>query len=287
MFDAIRFCRNNNISYRTTGANVGTGWVGVSCPFCGDNNFHGGIKGFSYTCWKCGTHTLADYIKEVLDIPSAYSIIKEYDNEEDVSYEKKEARASSIILPGDLNNEAARNYLRARKFDPEYLESKYKIRYTGITGDLKYRIVIPIFYNGELVSYQARDYTNKQEIRYKTLSVEKSIINPKYLLYNHDFVSGNIIGVCEGPFDAIRMGDGFVATLGTRVTEEQIRKLIVYEKVYILFDPEEEAQERANKLAEKIASFGKEVYVIDTELSHDPGDMTEDEVQEIRDYIRI
>lgn len=288
MFDVVAFCRDYNVPYRMTGANVGAGWVGINCPFCGDNNYHGGLKGNAYTCWKCGTHSLFDLIKEITGERSK-DIYDKY-NEEDIFKEKiqrRQAEASSIILPGTTENPTARKYLIKRKFDPDYLERKYKITYTGMTGDYKYRIIIPIFKDGQLVSFQGRDYTGKQEIRYKTLPIEKSVINAKHLLYNEDFVKSDVVGVCEGPFDAMRLGDGFVATLGTKVSEEQVRLLTKYKKVYIVFDPEVEAQERAKNLADRVAVFGSKVYIVDTELDHDPGDMTEGEVKDLRSFIGV
>lgn len=293
MFDVISFCRDKGLPYRIKGANVGAGWVGVHCPFCADSNFHAGIRESAYTCWKCGTHSLFSFIKETLDISSGevYTILEEYDDNSLFrnKIERTEAKASSIILPGTLDNPTAKKYLQKRNFDPAYLEEKYKIRYTGMVGDYKFRIIIPIYKEGELVSFTGRDYTDKQELRYKNLSVEKSVNNPKHLLYNEDNVKyvGQTIGVCEGVFDVMRLGDGFVATLGTKTTEEQVRLLAKYKNVYILFDPEKQAQERAKNLAERVAFFGSKVYIIDTELGHDPGDMTEKEVQEIRNFIGV
>ncbi len=107
-------------------------------------------------------------------------------------------------------------------------------------------------------------------------------MNPKHVLFNEQFVKGNSIGVCEGIFDAIRLGDGFVALLGTKFTEAQVNKLLKYDQIFIVFDPEKEAQKHAVELANKLASLGKEVTVIDTELDHDPGDMTSHEVKMLR-----
>jgi DNA primase len=238
-------------------------------------------------------HSLVSFIKESLDVSvgEAYKILDEYDDNSlfKRKIERTEALASSIILPGSLDNPVAKRYLEKRNFDPAYLEQKYGIRYTNMVGDYKFRIIIPIYKDKRIVSFTGRDYTGKQEPRYKNLSIEKSVHNPKHLLYNQDNVKYNAqtIGVCEGPFDVMRLGDGFVATLGIKVTEEQIRLLAKYKNVYVLFDPEKQAQERAKNLAERVAIFGAKVYIIDTELGHDPGDMTEKEVQEIRNFIGL
>ncbi len=283
----LNLLKDSSIPYSLGGKNVGQGWIGVCCPYCGDSSFHGAfpVSGSPvYTCFKCGSHPFKEAIKQLLDKSwsEVYSILKEYDDGTISKFERKEAKAQSIEMIGDSLNDAAKKYLRKRGFEPEYLEIKYKLRSVGMVGEWKYRIIIPIFYSSVLVSYIGRDYTNRQELRYKNLSIEESVISPKKLLYNEQFVKGTVIGVCEGSFDAMRLGDGFVATLGTQVSEEQVRKIAMYEKAYIVFDPEEKAQKRALKLAERIGILGCKATVIDTELDHDPGDMTKEEVKELR-----
>jgi hypothetical protein len=113
------------------------------------------------------------------------------------------------------------------------------------------------------------------------LSVEQSMVNPKFVLFNENHVKGKVVCVSEGPFDALNMGSPFVATLGTQTTEAQARKITNY-KAYIVFDPEPEAQVRAKKLAEKVASLGGHVEVIDIGGEHDPGSIDKKEVEYIR-----
>lgn len=286
--DILSILKDNNISYSLSGKNVGSGWIGICCPHCGDKSFHGGfpLNGtFAYSCFKCGSHGVSETLQLLLGVTwkEVAILLDEYNGESSYRIERKQAQAVSIELPGEQPlNKKAQEYLKQRNFDPIYLEKKYQLRSTEIVGNWKYRIIIPLIYKGTIVSYTSRDYTGKQELRYKTLSVEKSIVNPKHLLHNQDFVTGDIIGVCEGPFDDIRLGDGFVSTLGTQTSEEQIRKIARYKKAYIVFDPEEEAQKRAIKLAEKISALGCGAEVVNTELDHDPGDMTEEEVKNLR-----
>jgi hypothetical protein len=200
-----------------------------------------------------------------------------------LSVPKKVALGTKIELPEGSMEEVHRKYLKRRGFNPDVLNRDYGIYGTGMLGEWKYRIIIPIYdKDGTLVSFQGRDYTGKQTLRYKTLSVEQSVVNPKFILFNENHVKGNIIGITEGPFDALNMGSPFVATLGTQTTEQQCRKIAIYEKAYIVFDPEPEAQVRAKKLAEKVASLGGNVEVIDIGGEHDPGDISKKEVEYIR-----
>jgi len=283
----LNLLKDKSIPFSLGGKNVGQGWIGVCCPYCGDSSFHGAfpMSGVPvFTCFKCGSHPYKETIKELLDVSwsETYFVLKEYDDGSINTFERKEAQAETLEMIGEPLNDIAKKYLKKRGFEPEYLEIKYKLRSVGMVGDWKYRIIIPLFYEGRLVSYIGRDYTNQQELRYKNLSIEKSVINPKNLLYNEQFVKKDFVGVCEGPFDAIKMGDGFVATLGTQVSEEQVRKIAIYKKAYILFDPDKEAQKRALKLAERISVLGCKAIIVDTELNHDPGDMTKEEVKNLR-----
>jgi DNA primase len=174
-----------------------------------------------------------------------------------------------------------------RGLDPDEIIDTYRVKAGGIIGEWKYRLMIPVFQKGVLTTYQGRDITNTSDLRYKTLSIEKSVENPKHCLYNMDNATDDVVVVCEGVVDVWKIGSGAVATLGTSTTEEQVRKLAQYKKVFILFDPEDTAQRRAKKLGEKISALGSQVEVIHTGLGHDPGDMTGAEVMELRHALSI
>ena len=284
--DILSLLKDYHVSYTLSGKNVGKGWVGVCCPYCNDVSFHGGfpLNGKGYTCFRCGKHPMKETLKLLLDIPydQLNRILEDYDYTNEIKT-KEPLPNKTLELVGERPlNKYARKYLESRKFDPDYLELKYKLLSTNEVGEWKYRIIFPIFDKDKIVSFQGRDYTGKQTLRYYTLSAEKSLINPKHLLYNEQFIKGDKIGVCEGIFDAIRLGDGFVALLGMQFTNAQLQKLLHYNHISIIFDPEPLAQQKAIELAEKLASFGKDVAVINTELDHDPGDMTPKEVSMLR-----
>ena len=289
MFDLISFCKNYGIHYATKGKNIGPGWLGLNCPFHHDTAFHMGFNasGSYFYCWKCGGHSVQNVIKEFLKCSSyeAQSIEDEYGTRGTLldTINRKTPQATSLVLPGEPLTGIYRKYLRKRGLDPDEIVEKYGVQAGGIIGDWKFRLMIPVYQNNVLVTYQGRDITGNSDLRYKTLSVEQSVINPKHCLYNLDKVpSREKIGVCEGVVDVWKLGDGFVATLGTSTTEEQVRKLSIYKNVYIVFDPEVEAQKRAKKLGERIAVMGVNVELVDTGLDHDPGDMTPKEVENFR-----
>ncbi|RDE12171.1 MAG: hypothetical protein C4K49_10850 [Candidatus Thorarchaeota archaeon] len=290
VFDVIAFLRDNGIQYFEEGANVQRGWVGVRCPFCYDHSNHGGFnlaKGY-YNCWKCGGHRVIAYIQELLRVPEheAIDIYDDYSSRTTILQhlnDKKVAKAKKVDMPGEELGKFHRRYLLGRGFDPDYISTKYQVKGTGPVGSFKLRLMVPIIYHGQLVSFSGRDITGKQVIRYKTCSVEESVINPKHVLYNLDNCKKDWVGVVEGPFDCWRMGDDYCAGLGTTFTDQQIRLLSFYDKVVFLFDSEPEAQARAEKYGMQLSSLGvKKVIVADIETNKDPAEFSERMAERVR-----
>ena len=80
-------------------------------------------------------------------------------------------------------------YLEKRNFDVDELQKKYNLVGGGLVGKYKYRIIIPIYENGILVSWQARTILDKKVCdelkipRYKNLPIESSVKNKSYKVY--------------------------------------------------------------------------------------------------------
>lgn len=272
---------------------VSRGWINTACPFCGDEKFHLGFNpvGEYAHCWKCGGHSLKNGLKAVLNVDTytVNELLHKYSSRVLVfnKMNNKAALQQSITLPGGPLQEMHKKYLRHRNFDPDYLEMKYKLRGTDYTGEWKFRIIIPIIYNNVVVSFQGRAIKSSM-LRYKTLSVEQSLMNPKSVLYNLDNCTQDRVVVVEGPFDVMRLGDNVCGTLGTSMTREQILLLKDrFKEVLFLFDSEKEAQQRAKKQAEQVASYGIEAYVVDMEWSHDPGALTPEEVSIVKRALHL
>ncbi len=281
--DILSFLKDHGIPYELSGKNLSKGRIGVCCPFCYDSGFHGAFTpdGEVYTCWKCGWKPINEILRKLTGLQ--YLDLQDYDGTSILQkIERKEARGIAIELPGGPLEDVHKKYLRKRGLNPDIMEGKYGLRGTTFSGTFNYRIIIPLQFEGRIASFTSRDYTGLQELRYKTLSIEKSIIDPKALLFNQDFALENSIMVSEGPFDAFKLGDGAVATLGTSVTETQIRKMAMYENIYIVFDPEVQAQLRAKKLAERLAVLGKNVEIINIGGDKDPGDLDENSIKILR-----
>jgi len=287
MLDIISLCRDYGIPYGHSGI-VSKNRVGLPCPSKGmsDTDFHAAwnpANGSIYS-WVLGAIPLKEYLEwAVPDVPYN-KLLKEYSTEFDyVQRLKIRENATQLDYNFAPLGKVARRYLEKRGFNVNELTSKYKFRDGGFVGDWAYRVIIPIIdTDGRICSWQGRSYAG-QDLRYKTLAIEKALVDPKKMLFNLNNCNKSYVVCVEGPFDALKFGDNCCATLGTSVTEAQVQLLTEYKKVVIIFDSEAPAQQRARKLADRISALGvKEVAVVDLETEKDLGGMDYDAVSKIK-----
>ena len=252
----------------------------------GDTEFHSAWSpdtGVIYS-WISGYVPLRTYLAWAVPDVAYSKLLKEYSDDFDyIEHLTIRKNATTLEYNFPELGKVARNYLHKRGFDVDELITKYKFRDGGFTGDFAYRVIIPIIdTDGRICSYQGRTYAN-QDLRYKTLSIEKSLVDPKKMLFNLNNCNKSYVAVTEGPFDALKFGDNCCATLGTSITEAQVQLLTEYKKVVIIFDAEQAAQQRAKKLADRISALGvKEVIVVDLETSKDLGALSYEDVSKIK-----
>jgi DNA primase len=308
-FDVISYLESTGIAYSTSGKNISEGWIGINCPFadCTDPSDHMGIavadvkwdNGF-YTCWICGRkggaikliQTIEDCnyftAKQILDKHQSFltSVPMQPLNERRRT-EKFELEHCTPIDPSNIPSHI-KSFLISRGFNPTQVVQEYKLHYGGCIGEYKYRIVLPIEYNGNFVSCVARDITGKQEPPYRNCPDERSSVPLKETLYGYDQIhrNSNII-VVEGPLDQWRLGTGAVATFGTNYTSEQILLLkeLQPRQVYVLYDREKKAQAKAMDLARHIHFAPTQVLVL--EHKNDPAELTNSEVVELRQELLL
>lgn len=305
-WDAIRFCRDFGIPYTLPGQSnsgkVTNGWIGIRCPNprCagGQKEDHGGFNlyGGYYSCWSCGGHQLPRVIRWLLKITEGETqeIIWNYTGTASVigsiqRNKKKAGKVKEVILPGEALKRVHKDYLESRGFEAKYLIKKYNLKAIGHIGktqlERKYknRIIIPIYdRNGKLISYQGRDVTGAAKIKYKGCRIEDSVINYKHTLYGVQDAIDEQCALVEGVIDQWAMGDGFVCSFGTAVTEQQIRELSYFKRIFILFDPEPTAQMKAKKVAYRLSSINRHTEIIQMDSEVDPGDLEEDDIRYIR-----
>lgn len=127
--------------------------------------------------------------------------------------------------------------------------------------------------------------------------------NPKYLNYPSGVtiplyptkIRNKSIVLVEGIFDMLNCYDkgldNVVCTFGTNTLQKDTRlKLLPYktqgvEKVYLMFDGDDAGREATKKLKPLLEECEFEVEVITLEDGQDPGELSQDYVDSIREYI--
>ena len=285
MLDLGRLFQEYNVYYEESKK----GWLNTQCPHCADHGSHGGFNPQSevFNCYRCGRHNFEYTLFLILGIPrySISEVLAHYQTHRILhrNLPKDRARIAQVELPGEPLKKIHKRYLRGRGFNPRAIAEKFKLQGTGPDGEYRYRIIVPIFYRGNLVSFQGRSMLEYEKNKYLTASNEESVIPAKETLFNVDTCTRDSVVVCEGPFDVMRLGDGVVGVLGIQMTRQQEELLYTrFKKVVFLFDPEYEAQKRAERYGAKLASLGLDIDIVDLELDHDPGDLSETEVGFVR-----
>ena len=292
-FNSTLYLEDKNILFHTEGKNVTEGWINIECLWCDDPSHHLGISPSNlYHCWRCGLKGSAIDIVMKVENCSYGSALIVMENYEDylpgyVNQEEKTQGVSRIKFPSDMKDLESlhRNYLIKRGFNPEELIEKYQLKACYLTGEFKYRIIVPVILDGRTVNFLGMDVTGQAKYRYKNNSNDNAIIPIKSLLYNLDSVQNTAL-IVEGITDVWRMGDGTVATMSMEYTQEQIlllcRKKV--KKAVVMFDGEELAIRKAYKLANALSAAIPVVEVFELP-SGDPAELSEKEVKNIRQKI--
>lgn len=290
--DIIALYKNHNVPFITTGnKHCLPGWVQTNCCFCmGPRNYHLGFNMINeyFNCWRCGWHPLDAVIATILKqtIYEARNTIQEYRTGKPTvpaSAPIEIKRPTKIEVPGGTLMKPHLDYLKKRGFDNESIEwlvSTYKLKGTGPVGPDSFRIVAPIYFDGNLVSYQGRDYTEKSPLKYKACPKSLEIRDHKDCLYAMDLVKGDTVVIVEGIVDAWKLGPGAVATFGSAFTWAQVRLLVErWNRHVILFDPDADIE--IHKLATAISGLCKTTTVAILKGWKDPGELTLEKGEEI------
>ena len=304
-----------NVEYRTSGKNVSQGkTLVVNCPFCGDDvGFHMGIRldGSAYGCWRNSLHrgkNVGRVLQKLLGI--SYEIINSLLGKSDVVEDneivklrdklsftniiKKTESKKLELLPEfkDIYNKGITkkfyDYLLDRGFeDVDNLIKKYNLK-CCLLGKYEYRIIIPIYFKNQLVTWTSRTIRDDEKVRYITLS-EESILKTSDLLFNYDFIirGGNTLFITEGPFDSIKTQEylprfyNSTCLFTKHITPAQISLFYElkdkYDKYVILLDRGEE--KASIELLQRL-EFIKNIKI--KRLSKDikdPGELTREQVQ--------
>ncbi len=269
------------------------GWVNTRCPFCGDTGEHLGCAPNSsvYHCWKCGWHPADITISKLLgvSIDEARRVLATNRQGVPTARSNIDANRKVHIHPFKLppNGPLTKlhgNYLRQRGFDPVQLARQWGLCSTGpiaLLDGINYarRVLIPIKWGGEVVTFQARDTTGLSGTKYLACPADREVKSIKSILYIDEeyWATHDTCILVEGVTDVWRLGPAAGATFGIDFKLEQVLAVPRHMKrIWILYDPEPQAQRQARQLKVKLQMMGKDVqlHVLD---GTDPGDLSQNE----------
>ena len=198
------------------------------CPICGDSKKNKSkTRGYLYSvkaninfkCHNCGASmSFNNFLKEIdAVVHKQYTMEKfkqghtgrNFVTEEPVFKFEPPKFKQKLSLPKASENPISEGYLVARKLDPckFYFAEKFKEWVNSIKptfSDVKYdesRIIIPLFYNKNLVGVQGRSlgFDNPKSVKYITVMFNDE--SPK--IYGLDTIKkDHTVYVTEGPFDS-------------------------------------------------------------------------------------
>ncbi len=291
-----------SIEYRTSGKNLGVDWTGIECPNCGDARNHCAINptGTGYSCFVCGTKGGTSKLLRIIlrkTFPEIKEILKRFSNKFYVDKKSPVNNVPDLVLPGEKElPELHKDYLINRGFSPSKIQEQFGVQAEYQTGRNKYRIMVPIYFNQELVNYAGRDVTDKQALRYLYPPSSEVKMSIGQVIYGWDDIEKTAL-LTEGIFDQWKMSTMIptIGVLGTVVTDAQIRILKNLKRVWILFDNSREAQKKAQQLLGilsfcgvivKNISWTKDLPQISKKFE-DPGDFGKKEIQYVKQLVGL
>ena len=287
--------KDHSIPFITEGSkHARDGWVNVHCPFCpGEQDYHLGfeIETNHFNCWRCGGHHNDQTIAKLLHISSseAEQIIRKYGG---VSRRpKKESKVKINLHPfkypsGKLELLTHhRKYLSSRNFDPDELAALWGITGTGPMSkldhiDYSHRVLAPIYWNGQVVSFQTRHLKDIQDFKYLACPMAREVEHHQHILYGNQTLWKDR-GVCvEGITDVWRMGGFSFAVFGIDYTPYQVSEIRrAFKEVVVVFDPDPQAVRQADKLVAELRFRG--VTAWKERIEQDPGSMSQDDANHL------
>lgn len=290
----LELYRDYNIPHQTEGhKHCRDGWVNTPCPFCtGNPGLHLGatLDGSVFTCWRCGWKHPVQAVSKLIGVsePRAKEIIRQYGGKSASQKVKPQQKSTKLHeLPSDTGPMESRHkkYLARRGFNPNKLEKQWGLLGTGpiakLDGiDYSHRILAPIFWGGEQVSFQTRDITDRHPAKYMGCPEDREKKHHKHILYGKEEAWSETGILVEGITDVWRLGEPAFACLGIKYTGKQVRAMAQrFLRVIIAFDDDPQAQEQARKLESELQFRG--VVVERVELKGDPADLTEKQAKHL------
>lgn len=120
---------------------------------------------------------------------------------------------------------AALKYLLGRGFKKSVLYNlKFGVCFDGFYGG---RVIVPFWENGKLVYWQARDYTDSQELKIRNPYYTEESTGKSDVIFNYDGIRDlDICVICESWGSALAVGSWACGINGKSISDVQVRKLL-------------------------------------------------------------
>ena len=252
------------VAFAEHGPNIGPGHIGIKCCFCGDDpSEHLTINVTDrvgvWHCWRCdasgGVFKLFKKLAPHDVRGRLYDDLKAL--RKSLPRTGKSHRSNRPIgipaswKPLTKDTPLHWNYLVERGF-PERDVEKVVERYRLFADTKDWRVIFPVLYDAEMVTFTGRAISKHELTRYKTQPQEQAKMTTGEMVYNYDNAAkgGKTLCVVEGPMDCLKIdfygrkeGVRAIALFGKSLKEKQgslIRGLREhYEQTVLLFDQEE------------------------------------------------
>ena len=324
LIDMESYLDREGLAYKVTPGSSGVQLNIRECPVCGSSkwkvyiNADSGLgncfagdhpPGENFSKWKfikanLGTENNREVVDHIKVIAREMGWRARKTTSREVKFEKPDlVLPESLPIPIDGKN---LRYLAERNVDTktaQYFHLRYSINgvfwYRMPDGevrhqDYKQRIIIPVFdIEGNLVSFQGRDITGKQEPKY--LFPPGFSATGKYLYNGHNAVGAKRVAVCEGAFDVMAVKIALdeemdlrdvvpVGTFGKHLSDgsaectDQLGQFLYLkerglEEVVFMWDGEVRALSDAADAALRLASLGLSVKVAILPQDRDPNEV--------------
>ena len=227
---------------------------------------------------KCDMSQFEDSMKSyIVGKPKVQTPFNSTLSSSDPFHEAKFPGDSVPLASLPVSHPAVQFILYNRKFDPKELTEKWGVHFCRDSEHYleRGRLILPVFWEGRLVGYQARSIDGSEPKYYTMKGLNKS-----RMLFNGDQARRYKFGVVvEGPFDVYRVGPQAVALLGKSMSFWQRELSMAWwgeGALCVALDPDaildmERTTELLRQTAFKWGAFS-------LPLLQDPGKMSSEEV---------
>lgn len=188
--------------------------------------------------------------------------------------------------PIDESNKLFWRYMSKTRNIPIQTTLEYGVGYTRV-GYHKWRVVIPVRFRGEMVSWVARTIVNNAPKSLKALTPVGNK-QSEYLLNMDRLWGQSEVVLVEGPFDMLKIPDLAVASFGKRLSHEQMMMLVNSGAKHVIICYDNDASKQRDQTAERISELFPRCSVVELPPGEDPGSLpasvTRDLVRHAKPY---